>query len=104
MGVFVAPVWKESFGHVSVLAMNHGIPVVGYDVVGARRNFGTREWLAPPGNGDRLADMILDLLQDHAKCSSIGLINKKRAQEKFSVETMIECYRELYAKLLRPVQ
>ena len=104
MGVFVAPVWKESFGHVSVLAMNYGIPVVGYDVGGLAEILGTREWLAPPGNGDRLADMILDLLQDHAKCSSIGLINKKRAQEKFSVETMIECYRELYAKLLRPVR
>lgn len=101
MGVFVAPVWKESFGHVSVLAMNYGIPVVGYDVGGLAEILGTREWLAPPGNDDRLADMIINLLRDPAKSSSIGIANKQRAQDKFSVEAMIESYRELYAKLLR---
>ena len=30
MTLFVAPVWKESFGQVSAFAMNMGLPVVGY--------------------------------------------------------------------------
>jgi 2-polyprenyl-3-methyl-5-hydroxy-6-metoxy-1,4-benzoquinol methylase/glycosyltransferase involved in cell wall biosynthesis len=101
MSVFVAPVWKESFGHVSVLAMNCGIPVVGYDVGALAEIIGNRELLAPPGDSDRLADIIVELLQDREKRLSIGLTNQKRAQALFSVGAMIIRYGELYESVLR---
>ena len=100
MSVFVAPVWKESFGHVSVLAMNCGIPVVGYNVGALAEIIGNRELLVPPGDSDRLEEVVVELLQDREKRLSIGLANQKRAQALFSVEAMITRYGELYESVL----
>lgn len=100
MSIFVAPVWKESFGHVSVLAMNCGIPVVGYNVGALAEIIGDRDLLAPSGDSDRLADIVVELLQDREKRLSIGLANQKRAQALFSVEAMITRYSKLYQSVL----
>jgi glycosyltransferase involved in cell wall biosynthesis len=100
MSIFVAPVWKESFGHVSVLAMNCGIPVVGYNVGALAEIIGGRDLLAPPGDSDRLADIVVELLQDREKRLSIGRANQKRAQALFSVQAMVTSYGELYESVL----
>lgn len=100
MSIFVAPVWKESFGHVSVLAMNYAIPVVGYNVGALAEIIDNCDLLAPPGDSDRLADIIVELLQDREKRISIGLANQKRAQALFSVEAMVARYSELYESVL----
>jgi glycosyltransferase involved in cell wall biosynthesis len=100
MSIFVAPVWKESFGHVSPIAMHMGLPVVGYNVGALGEIIGNNDLLAPPGDSDRLATIIIDLLNDREKRLSIGEFNKKRAKDLFSVETMITKYRQLYDSLL----
>lgn len=100
MSLFVAPVWKESFGHVSVLAMNYGIPVVGYNVGALAEITGHPELLALPGDSDRLAEIIVALLQDREKRQALGRENQKRAQAHFSVEAMIARYSELYESVL----
>src|SRR5439155_21414171 len=61
MSIFVAPVWKESFGHVTPLAMNLGIPVVGYNVGGLPEIVRDNTLLAPAGDSDRLSQIIIDL-------------------------------------------
>ncbi|OOO03275.1 MAG: putative S-adenosylmethionine-dependent methyltransferase [Chromatiales bacterium USCg_Taylor] len=99
MSVFVAPVWKESFGQVLPFAMNMGIPVVGYDVGALHEIIGDAELLAPPGDSARLAQIIIDLLDDRERRLRIGRENRQRA-EKLSVDAMVREYRTLYDQLL----
>ena len=57
MTVFVAPVWKESFGQVGPFAMNMGIPVAGYNVGGVSEIVDDSSLLAAPGDSERLAGL-----------------------------------------------
>ncbi len=100
MSIFVAPVWKESFGQVSPFAMNLGIPVVGYKVGGLVEIVDDESLLAPPGDSDALADVIIGLLDDPARCQHIGDRNCARARQSYSVEAMTSAYRVLYAELM----
>lgn len=104
MSIFVAPVWKESFGQVSPFAMNLGIPVVGYRVGGLSEIVDDDSLLAQPGNSDELADLVIRLLDDPARCRQIGARNHARAQALFSVEAMTEAYGTLYAELIEAKQ
>lgn len=100
MSVFVAPVWKESFGQVSSFAMNKGIPVVGYEVGALAEIIDANDLLAQPENSDQLAEIIISLLNDRPRRLAIGRHNHLRAQALFSVRAMVESYRGLYAELL----
>jgi glycosyltransferase involved in cell wall biosynthesis len=101
MSVFVAPVHTESFGQVSPFAMGMGIPVVGYRVGALEEILGSDELLAPPGDAAGLARIALDLLDDRERRLRIGEANRRRAEERFSVESMARRYGELYDELLR---
>jgi ubiquinone/menaquinone biosynthesis C-methylase UbiE/glycosyltransferase involved in cell wall biosynthesis len=101
MSIFVAPVWKESFGQVSPFAMNMGIPVVGYDIGALSEIIGDKSLLAPPGDSDRLAEVIIDLLGNREKRLSIGRANRNRAQALFSDEVMVKKYKQLYENLIK---
>jgi len=98
--LFVAPVWKESFGQVGPFAMNMGIPVVGYRVGGLEEIVDDPSLLAPPGDADELAALIVALLDDPQRCREIGRHNLARARALFSVEAMVDAYRRLYRELL----
>ena len=100
MSIFVAPVWKESFGQVSSFAMNMKIPVAGYDVGALSEIIGNRELLAPPEDSDKLADIVIELLDNRKKRMVIGAANRERVQTNFSVEAMIRRYAELYEGLI----
>lgn len=100
MTLFVAPVWQESFGQVSPFAMSMGMPVVGYDVGALSEIIGTREFLAPAGDSDRLADIIVDLLARPDMLLAVGQANQQRARSLFSVQAMVDGYAELYRELL----
>ena len=96
--LFVAPVWRESFGQVSTFAMSMGIPVVGYHVGGLPEMLGGREFLA--NDRAQLVDIIIGLLNDREKRIEIGMLNRKRAHDLFSVEVMIAQYDRLYESVL----
>ena len=100
MSLFVAPVWKESFGQVSPFAMNMELPVVGYNIGALEEIIDNDQLLAPPGDSDRLADIIIRLLDDRELRLEIGRRNSQRAKHLFSVETMIKNYQELYTMVL----
>jgi glycosyltransferase involved in cell wall biosynthesis len=100
MSVFVAPVHTESFGQVSPFAMGMGIPVVGYDVGALEEITANRSLLAPPGDSDCLADIIVGLLNDRERRLKIGETNRKRAEQLFSVEAMSNSYNQVYNNLL----
>jgi len=96
--LFVAPVWKESFGQVSPFAMGIEIPVVGYNVGALPEILNGSECLGD--NRDELVRIIIDLLNDREKRLAIGRRNRERARELFSIEAMIERYAQLYGELL----
>ena len=101
MNVFVAPVHNESFGHVSVLAMGMELPVAGYDVGALGEILGEPALLAPPEDSRALADILTGLLDDPERIGELGAANRRRAEELFSVEAMVDAYRKLYAELAR---
>lgn len=98
MGIFVAPVWQESFGQVTPFAMSTGIPVVGYNIGALEEIIGDPSQLAPGNDSDRLAEIILRLLDDRPRRQAIGDFNRNRALEGFSIQKMIGEYRSLYAE------
>ena len=104
MSIFVAPVWKESFGQVTPFAMNMGIPVVGYDVGAISEIINNPVLVAPTGDSDALSEILVSLLDDKERRMSIGRYNKERAQKLFSVQHMVERYSALYESLLADKQ
>jgi glycosyltransferase involved in cell wall biosynthesis len=100
MSLFVAPVWKESFGQVGPFAMSMGIPVVGYNIGALAEVLGDNSLLAPPDDSDTLADIIVRLLDDRQRRLKIGQRNRELAHRLFSVESMIESYAKLYQELI----
>ena len=96
--MFIAPVWKESFGQVTPFAMSKRLVIAGYKIGALPEIAGSDEFF---GNdvGDT-ADIITNLLDDEPMREAIGLTNQKRAAEMFSVEAMTSSYRELYDRLL----
>lgn len=101
MSVFVAPVYKESFGQVSSFAMNMGIPVVGYKVGALEEIIGDCKLLASPGDSTELAKIIIELLDDRETRHKIGAVNRQRAQQLFSVEATIDSYKALYEEIIQ---
>jgi glycosyltransferase involved in cell wall biosynthesis len=99
MAVFVAPVWKESFGQVSPFAMNMKIPVCGYDVGAIGEIVGNPDLLAPAAHAECLADIVIRLLDLPKERDEIGEYQHQRAQAKFSVQAMIRAYDEIYKKI-----
>ncbi|QKG55503.1 glycosyltransferase family 4 protein [Hymenobacter sp. BRD128] len=104
MSVFVAPVHKESFGQVTPFAMNMRIPVAAYEVGALREILVSDDVFAPAGDSDALADTIVRLLDQPARLMELGQFNRERAQRLFSLEAMVQAYREMYAELLDPAK
>jgi glycosyltransferase involved in cell wall biosynthesis len=98
MSIFVAPVWKESFGQVSPFAMSMKIPVAGYRIGALPEILGSEDLLAK--DPDDLADIIVNLLEDRQRRIEIGQKNYLRAHERFSVEAMVAAYDGVYEKLI----
>ncbi|WP_168332599.1 methyltransferase domain-containing protein [Rhizobium anhuiense] len=96
--LFVAPVYKESFGQVAPFAMAKRQVVAGYKIGALPEIAGSHEFF---GSGlVETAKIITDLLDDLPKRERIGLTNQKRAAAMFAVEAMISAYERLYKRLL----
>ena len=90
--VFVAPSRFESFGLILVEAMRAGKPVVACDASGMREVIGDSGAgvLIPPGDRDALARAVIDLLRDAARRRSVGAAGRRRFEERFTRERMID--------------
>ncbi len=99
--IFVAPVWRESFGQVSTFAMSMELPVVGFQVAGGILEMtGQKECFAADIDG--LATLIVELLDDRQRRLELGRANRERALELFSVTAMTGRYDQVYQQILVP--
>ncbi len=102
MDIFVLPSLSECLP-ISVLeAMALSIPVVVTDVGGVREIIKDQEagYIVPPTDSVALADKISLLLKDRLNARSIGLRGSQIIEEKFSIQTMLTRYQDLYKSLL----
>jgi glycosyltransferase involved in cell wall biosynthesis len=89
---------EEGFSNAILEAMAAGLPVVATAVGGNTEAVihGATGWVVPPRNPETLAARILALLEDPVKIREFGKRGRKRCQECFSLERMVENHIKLY--------
>lgn len=89
---------------ISILeAMASGKPVIATSVGGNPElvQEGKTGFLVPSAEPEKLAKTTIQLLKDEKQRKKMGEEGKKRVKEKFSRETMVKNYEELYFQILR---
>jgi glycosyltransferase involved in cell wall biosynthesis len=87
-----APTAPEPFGRVMVEAMLAAKPIVATGT-GAGREIiedGVSGLLVPPGDPDRLAGALRQLMADPALASSLAAQGRRRAESRFSLQAMLD--------------
>jgi len=72
--------------------MEAGLPVAGTDVSGIREALGPDgcEFLAPAGDSERLADLLITLISNRDLVTRSGLANRQRVEDEFSPARMCD--------------
>jgi glycosyltransferase involved in cell wall biosynthesis len=98
----VHPALREGLGVAMLKAAAAGVPVIAFDVAGAREAVSDRRTglLVKPGDADALAEAILMLLGDDALRRSCGEAARQRARSEFSLQTMVTAHMQLYESIL----
>jgi glycosyltransferase involved in cell wall biosynthesis len=93
--------WPEPMSYSVIQAMAHGKPVVAYDI-GANSEaivYGETGLLAKWGNIDQLTSYVRALLLDERLAMQMGKNARKRAEEMFSLNRMINNYNNLIKEI-----
>lgn len=102
--IFVCPsVWEEAFGLANVEAMACGLPVVSTRV-GAIPEVvqeGKTGFLVPPADAGALAEAMEKLAVNPALCADFGNAGRRRAQERFNLDRMVEETFTVYQEILK---
>jgi glycosyltransferase involved in cell wall biosynthesis/peptidoglycan/xylan/chitin deacetylase (PgdA/CDA1 family) len=93
---------SEGFSNAVIESMAAGKPVVATNVGGTTEAVvdGETGFLVPPYNAKALADAILRLLRNKKMAEDMGKKGRRLAEEKFSLNIMIEQLQHLYESLL----
>ncbi|MEW5767278.1 MAG: glycosyltransferase [bacterium] len=103
LDVFVLPSLYEGLPNVVLEAMACRLPVVGTDVGGTNELVldGQTGILVPPKDPERLAEAIVTLLRDKGLTRRMAEAGRKRVEEEFSLERMVNSVEEVYDRLTR---
>lgn len=103
--VVVLPSYREGLPKVLIEAAAAGRPVVTTDVPGCRDAItpGVTGLLVPPKDAMALADAIQTLLQDRARCASMGVAGRALAEQAFDVNSVVAQHLAVYRGLLNRV-
>jgi len=98
MDVFVLPSLSEGFPVVILEAMAAGISVVATDVGGNREVVldGETGFIVEPGNPDKLAEKIKELLENDEMRNKFGEAGFKRVKENFSIDETVDGIENLW--------
>ena len=102
LDIFVLSSRREGLPLAVLEAMAAGLPVVATVVGGVPEVVvdGVTGFLVPPLNPVALAEALLSLLQDPARCKAMGRAGYKRVKQCFSMEQMTRQIESLYEELL----
>jgi glycosyltransferase involved in cell wall biosynthesis len=103
MDIFILSSHSEGCAISLLEAMASGKPVIATRVGGNPELVleGKTGFLVPPAEPEKLAERIIFLLRNEDLRVKMGDEGRKRVNEKFSLETMLKNYEELYSKVLR---
>ena len=99
--VFVLPSLGEALPSVITEAMICGIPIVATDVGGVKDQLGPYGVVVPPGRTEELATAIRYVLAHYEEFSNASEQMSRYAQQRFSIDAMVESHLELYRSLLQ---
>jgi len=101
--VVVCPSREESFGMVNVEAWAAGRPVISGDIPAVRCLVrpGENGYLSPVGDHEALAEWASSLLDDPAAASEMGRLSRRRAEEEFAWEAIVDRWQDLLADTAR---
>jgi len=103
LDVFVLPSLAEGISNTILEAMASGLPVVATWVGGNPELVieGKTGMLVPSANPVAMADAISCYFADPEKCKRDGQAGRKRIEERFSMEAMVNGYLAVYDSVLR---
>ncbi len=93
---------REGLARVLPQALLAGVPVISYDIDGAREVVfpGCTGWLLPPESVAELSAAVVEALSDPAKAREMAGRGREFCMENFTVEKMVERINALYDSLL----
>jgi len=92
---------REGLARALPQAMLCGVPVVSFDVDGAREVVNEKTGrLIEPTNVEQLTNVCAELIEDKNLREKIGKAGREFVREKFSPEVMVDKIEEVYKKLL----
>jgi len=103
MDVYLCTSQTEGLSNVLLEAMSTGLPVIATDVGGNPEVVadGVNGMIVPVHAPDLMAKEALDLAKNGERLRVWGTNSRKRVEEEFSVEKMVQAHEELYARLLK---
>jgi glycosyltransferase involved in cell wall biosynthesis len=104
LDIFVLSSVSEGMSNTILEAMASGVPVVATHVGGADELVveGLTGILVPPSSPEALGCALTELAMEPARRRRFGAAGRKRVERFFSQQTMLEAYRNLYARLVSP--
>ena len=95
---------REGLARVLPQALLSGVPVVSYDVDGAKEVVipGETGWLVAPRDVDGLARAMIEALNDLPRARGMALEGRRRFEKQFRAETMVSEIERNYQELLGP--
>ena len=101
--LFVLPSHEEGMSVALLEAMAAGLPIVASDIPGNRGLIrdGVEGLLVPAGNPPALAQAIERILLDPAASAKLGAAARRRVEENFSLDRMVDEHLALFARLLQ---
>ncbi len=94
---------SETFGLVQLEAMAAGVPVIASDLATGVREVGEPGrtcLLVPPGETGPLADAMTSLLDDPEFVGKLGAAGRRRFQDRFTREAMLDRLLDWYSSLI----
>ena len=100
--LFLLPSESESFGLAALEALACGVPVLASDVGGLPEvvDDGVTGFLRPMGDIEAMTRAALQLLRDNELRRQFGEAGRRVAAERFSVDSVVGRYRDLYRNVL----
>jgi glycosyltransferase involved in cell wall biosynthesis len=100
--LLVHPAEREGLGVAMLKGAAAGLPVIAFDIAGAREAVlhGKTGVLIPPGDLAGLQIAIEVMIEEPEMRDEFGRAGRKRMQDDFSVKTMVESHVDLYKQIL----